>query len=202
MPDSLLHLARDGKELGAFTLEEVRELAETGFLQPTDEVWFRGLNGWRPLEEVLGEAMSPHGDWRDKLIAGTTALSGVVGRRLGQMVGGVKARAAQGQDALAQARTVALEQFLPQFQKRAAEYLRDKPATLARNALASEELARKVFAALYDCLPRPVCRFVSETDFIAFCLEHRQRLLGGAAPDEPGTPAGTPGDSSPDAPRA
>lgn len=40
-----------------------------------------------------------------------------------------------------------------------------------------DEFMRKTFGAVYDCLPKPVCRFIGEERFIAFCLEHRRRLV-------------------------
>jgi hypothetical protein len=36
---------------------------------------------------------------------------------------------------------------------------------------------RKLFGATYDCLPKPVYRFVSEQAFIEFCMERRRELL-------------------------
>jgi hypothetical protein len=37
---------------------------------------------------------------------------------------------------------------------------------------------RKTFGAVYDCLPKPVYRFVSEAAFIEFCMARRRKLLG------------------------
>ena len=188
MPEPLLHIARAGSAIGTFTLEEARELVDAGFLHGTDEGWIRGMDEWQPLQSILGQPGIPLADWRDKVIAGATAVSGVVGRSVGDFVKNVRARAAKGQSALTQAKTLALDHFLPQFQKRAAEYLRDKPVAFVKEAARNTEAARKVFGALYDCLPRPLCRFVSEPDFIAFCMEHRQRLLGQPAPPVPDPP--------------
>ena len=45
----------------------------------------------------------------------------------------------------------------------------------------------KVFGAAYDCLPKPVSRFVPEQQFIAFCMKHRAQLLQRDS-SEPGKP--------------
>jgi hypothetical protein len=42
-------------------------------------------------------------------------------------------------------------------------------------------MMRKLFGAAYDCLPRPVQRFVGEEKFVNFCMQRRQKLL--QAPD-------------------
>jgi hypothetical protein len=51
-------------------------------------------------------------------------------------------------------------------------------AAHAQAALRDDEFMRKVFGATYDCLPRPVRRFMTEPAFIQFCLERRWELLG------------------------
>jgi pimeloyl-ACP methyl ester carboxylesterase len=78
-------------------------------------------------------------------------------------------------------------------QKLLAAQLKDKPLTAARSALQNDELMRKAFGALYDCLPRPVCRFIGEDAFMRFCLQHRERLLKSPVQAGQGTePAGSP----------
>jgi hypothetical protein len=44
-------------------------------------------------------------------------------------------------------------------------------------ALKDEEFLRKLFGAVYDCLPKPAKRFVSEPAFLEFCFKHQRKLL-------------------------
>lgn len=198
MPEPMVHIARDEVELGAFPLAEARELLDAGFFQPADDAWAHGMAGWEPLRETITKLTAAGEDWRDKLVVGAEALSRVVGRRVGRLVGNVKAQAAQGRDAVAIGRQLALEHYLPQLQQRLAEHLRHKPVALAQAAVRDATLTRKLFGAFYECLPKPVCRFVAEDAFISFCMEHRERLLGtaGVSPDAPEAT------TSDDAPRA
>ncbi len=52
------HIAREGKQLGTFTEEEVLEGLESGKILPTDELWTEGMEEWQPVEEVI----EPHED--------------------------------------------------------------------------------------------------------------------------------------------
>src|SRR6185369_12948923 len=97
-------------------------------------------------------ASSSPPDWRDTVVAGSTALSRIIGRRVGKFVANVKLQATDGQGALSTARKMALEQYLPQFNKLLAEKLREKPADFARDALRSDDTMRKLSSGLYHCL--------------------------------------------------
>jgi hypothetical protein len=44
-------------------------------------------------------------------------------------------------------------------------------------ALRDEVFLRKLFGAVYDTLPKPIYRFVSEEAFLTFCFKHQRRLL-------------------------
>ena len=48
-----------------------------------------------------------------------------------------------------------------------------------------EEFLTKIFGAAYDCLPRPVCRFVTEAQFTEFCRRHHRRWLAPTVPEPP-----------------
>ena len=50
-----IHLARDGTNIGAFPIEEVREGLRTGRFLPTDMAWEAGMPDWRPLSQVVAE---------------------------------------------------------------------------------------------------------------------------------------------------
>ena len=50
-----IHVARDGTNIGAFSVEEVREGLRTGRFLPTDMAWEAGMADWRPLSQVMAE---------------------------------------------------------------------------------------------------------------------------------------------------
>ena len=182
MPEPVIHVARGETELGAFLLSEAEELVEAGFLQFTDDAWTGPMAEWRPLGETMSRLKASSADWRDKVVAGATLLSRVVGHRAGRLVGAVQSQASDGKEAVSQAKRRALEQHLPQFQKLLAEQWRDKPVTVIQAAVNDEAVMRKVFGAFYDCLPGPMRRFVPQGAFVSFCLEHRQRFFATAGP--------------------
>ena len=49
-----IHVARDGKELGVFSLEEVNRQLAAGTLRLTDQGWYEGAAGWAALSTVPG----------------------------------------------------------------------------------------------------------------------------------------------------
>ena len=48
-----IHVARDGTNLGTFSIEEVQEGLRTGRFLPTDMAWEAGMADWRPLSQVM-----------------------------------------------------------------------------------------------------------------------------------------------------
>lgn len=56
-----IHVARDGKELGVFSLEEVNRQLAAGALRPTDQAWYEGAPGWVALSTVQGVSAAPAG---------------------------------------------------------------------------------------------------------------------------------------------
>jgi hypothetical protein len=50
-----IHVARDGTNIGTFSIEEVREGLRTGRFLPTDMAWEAGMPDWRPLSQVVAE---------------------------------------------------------------------------------------------------------------------------------------------------
>jgi hypothetical protein len=48
-----IHVARDGTNIGTFSVEEIREGLGTGRFRPTDMAWEAGMSDWRPLSEVM-----------------------------------------------------------------------------------------------------------------------------------------------------
>jgi TM2 domain-containing membrane protein YozV len=54
-----IHVARDGKQLGIFSLEEVNRQLAAGTLRLTDLAWYEGAAGWDPLSSVPGVGAAP-----------------------------------------------------------------------------------------------------------------------------------------------
>ncbi|MFL6520937.1 MAG: DUF4190 domain-containing protein [Chthoniobacterales bacterium] len=54
-----IHVARDGKELGVFSLEEVNHQVAAGTLRLTDQAWYEGAPGWIALSSVPGVSAAP-----------------------------------------------------------------------------------------------------------------------------------------------
>lgn len=46
-------LIRDGEKAGPFADYDIRSKIEAGELEPDDPVWHEGLDGWRPLQEIV-----------------------------------------------------------------------------------------------------------------------------------------------------
>jgi hypothetical protein len=49
-----IHIARDGKQLGPFSLEEINRQLAAGTLSVSDNAWYEGISGWVPLSTVPG----------------------------------------------------------------------------------------------------------------------------------------------------
>ena len=49
-----IHIARDGKQLGHFSLEEINRQLAAGTLSLSDNAWYEGASGWAPLSTVPG----------------------------------------------------------------------------------------------------------------------------------------------------
>jgi len=54
-----IHVARDGKQLGVFSLEEIRQQLAGGTLKVTDLAWYEGAASWTPLSSVPGVGDAP-----------------------------------------------------------------------------------------------------------------------------------------------
>ena len=54
-----IHVARDGKELGVYSLEEINRQLAAGTLRLTDQAWYEGAAGWAPLSTVPGVTAAP-----------------------------------------------------------------------------------------------------------------------------------------------
>ncbi|HEX8897173.1 MAG TPA: DUF4339 domain-containing protein, partial [Chthoniobacterales bacterium] len=54
-----IHVARDGKQLGIFSLEEINRQLAAGTLRLTDQAWYEGAAGWAALSTVPGVTATP-----------------------------------------------------------------------------------------------------------------------------------------------
>lgn len=52
-----IHVARDGQQLGQYSVEEVNRKLADGTLLPTDLGWHEGAAGWAPLSSIAGLTM-------------------------------------------------------------------------------------------------------------------------------------------------
>ena len=169
-----LFIARDGVKLGSWSGADARALLQAGFFKPTDVFWREGMEAWRPLAE-LEEAPSAEkpaqSAWnvreRIRAVAGDA----------GKLASKLKEIARSGSGSVTKTREKALEEFLPQL--RLLVTTRLKQAALNVDvALKDEELMKRVFGAVFDCLPKPITRFVAEDQFVKFCMKHKHRLVG------------------------
>jgi hypothetical protein len=88
----------------------------------------------------------------------------------------VSALARRNKAAVAAATDRMLEDYLPRLRELVTRNL-SQSLRNAKVALQDEVVLRQMFGAVYDCLPRPLRRFVGEGHFVEFCLKHRRRLL-------------------------
>ena len=54
-----IHITRKGEQHGPYPEANAREMMAAGQLLPTDLAWHAGVDGWKPLSEVLGAATQP-----------------------------------------------------------------------------------------------------------------------------------------------
>jgi hypothetical protein len=54
-----IHVAREGKELGVFSLEEINRQLAAGTLHLSDLAWYEGASGWAALSTVPGVGAPP-----------------------------------------------------------------------------------------------------------------------------------------------
>lgn len=176
-----VELRRDGQPLGTLPTGEIQALLESRFLRPTDAFRMSENEPWKPLVQFLGQPLNAQASLAER-IKGAVAKAT---KPAGQLINHVSAKTTGLKNgpgaALSQATEKVLGDYLPHLQEITLENLaRLKGA--GHSALRDEEFLRKLFGAIYDSLPRPVYRFVTEQQFIDFCLRHRRRLLGAGEP--------------------
>ena len=183
MAARLIEISRDGVVLGRLPETEARELLAAGFLKPTDHFCAEAGTDLQPLSELVSPstAAERNTSWlakaKESLVSASSSVADTAGEFASQawrLTRATQSKAVEIPDRL-------LSAFLPQIQGILNGLLETKPFQAVRNGVRDDDLMQKVFGATYDCLPKPVCRFVSETQFIAFCMKHRSQLLGDPA---------------------
>ena len=166
-----IHVVRGAIEIGQLTVADARELLHGGFLRRSDVFWTDEDSVRRPLSDLptpVASVFTALGR-----TAGVTARS--VRRGVAATVQGVSRVAGRGRQELAIGTVLLLEDSIPMLRKLVGSSL--ATARRATGAvLEDEEFLQKVFGAVYDVLPRPVRRFVTEKEFVEYCLHHRSRL--------------------------
>jgi hypothetical protein len=175
MDERKLEIARGALSLGTIPETEVRELLEVRFLEPTD--LFRANEGdpWKPLSALDAPAAEPaaSGSLVNRILPAARSIIGATA----DAARAVKDMATRQKDQLGDVTTGALESFLPQIRAIVSRVSETPPFRLIKSGVQDDDFMRKLFGAAYDCLPRPVQRFVAEERFIAFCMQHRQKLV-------------------------
>jgi hypothetical protein len=177
-----LHIARYETELGVLTEAETLALLRAGFLQPTDLYWTQGMSDWESLSEFKAEsekAQSPAALMK-RAAEKFKSVGEVAVSQATKLTGKLKSMSGDGR--LKMSTNQMLSSFAPQIRKLVASQLLKHPVVRVRAAIQDDAFVRRVFDATYDCLPKPIDRFVAEEAFIQFCMERRTVLIA-PAPD-------------------
>jgi len=171
-----IQIRRKGVALGWLNDREALELLRAEFLLPTDQYRAAGAKHWEPLHELDAEAKKKSGAtamFKKVGSIGSAAVSQAM-----QLTGKLASAAKRGGVQVTKSTSHLLDAFMPQIRKLVTQQMVKSSVTRVRTAVHDNEFMRKVFGATYDCLPKPVHRFVTETAFIEYCTKHRQRILG------------------------
>lgn len=170
-----IRLFRQDAELGVLSPEDVRALLQVGFLKQTDEFSLGDSPERKPLSEFPGATEET--GWLTRAAVLARAAKETMTQAADAVSKKVQSFAQSGQAVTANAVDKMLEGFLPQIRALVQKVVQSAPMVAARTKLRDDEFMTKVFGATYDCLPKPVQRFVSEPQFLEFCRKHRARLL-------------------------
>ena len=185
-PDDVIIISRQGLELGKLPGREAAELLRAEFLLPTDEFWTNANPERRQLSELNKETCRPSPGWLQRAKTSVVATTGVVVQGAGHVTSKVSRTILGGPSLVSAVMTKVLDDYAPTLRERIGNQLKTSVQT-TQAALRDEVFLRKLFGAVYDCLPKPVHRFVSEQVFIEYCFKHRRKLLkDGPLPVEPG----------------
>jgi len=175
-----VYIARGVTELGPLTKSEVRELLREGFLLPTDLYWEVGMTEWAELREFdSAPASVTKGDARVKSARREVSSAGKsTAARASDLTRKLRSFAGRGHKDLSGVASRLLDSFAPQIQKLVSHQLVRQSVACAQKAARDDDFMRGFFGVIYDCLPRPVRRFVPEKPFVRYCMERRLEMLG------------------------
>ena len=174
--DDLICISRQGLELGRLSVCEAPDLLRAGFLLPTDECWTHASAERRPLTELNTLPAGERPGWLKRAKTSVVMTTGAAIEQVGHITGKVSRSIRGGQSLIGTVTTKVLEDYAGKLRELVATQMKASVQS-ARAALKDEKFLRKLFGAVYDCLPKPVYRFVSEHAFIEYCLKHRRKLL-------------------------
>ena len=175
--DSQLFIARRDEFLGVITVKEARTLLAAGFLLPSDEFWLDREETRLPLSELPPVSEPENVNLKGRFLRVTSKLNQATRTAIDSVASKASHFATARKAEAASAMNKVLEDYSPRITMLASSKLGEFKRS-AESALKDEAFLQKLFGAMYDSLPRPVCRFVSEEQFIKFCFERRERLLG------------------------
>lgn len=178
--DELIEISRCGAVLGTVSTVDAVELLAVGFLKADDEFRADAGEAWQALGllQRTGDGAVSRGAWlrgvvRSAAVAGTQVFdaAGAVARAARELVGSTRTKIVDVPERF-------LVGFIPQIRQALVSLSATAPVQAVRGGVRDEVLMKKVFGATYDCLPKPVCRFVTEEAFVSFCMKHRGQILG------------------------
>lgn len=172
-----IYIAREDLEVGMFAADEVLEMLEAGFFLPKDVFWTDADAERRPLAGLKAYLASLEPSLLAKVRSTVFTTAGVVAGGAVAMAGKVTQIAGQRKADISAAKSVVLEGYLPRIKDGVVNLLKQTKQSAAA-VVHDEVLMGKIFGAVYDTLPKPVRRFVSEEVFVAFCFKHRNKVLG------------------------
>ena len=189
-PDDLICISRQGLELGELPVRDATELLRAEFLLPTDEFWTAANLERHLLSELDNATSGVSSGWLQRARTSVVTVTAVVVQGAGHITSKVSATIRGGPGLIGTVATKVLEDYAPTLRERVAAQMKATVQT-TQAALRDEVFLRKLFGAVYDCLPKPVYRFVSERAFIEYCLKHRRKLLDDrAVPVDSASPSG------------
>jgi hypothetical protein len=173
MSELKFHIAREGMELGMLSAGDAGELLAAGFLRPDDEFWTDLDPTRRPLKELLQPASEKDTSWLVRARNSAIAVGGALREEASSAAEKLSTFARRNTAAVATATDRTREDYLRTLRQQVIQKLQTSVHT-TKSAVKDKVFMRKLFGAVYDCLPKPAYRFVKEEAFIQFCTKHRR----------------------------
>ncbi len=171
-----IQIRRGDLPLGTVEAGDVPDLLEEGYLVATDEFLSPGSKQWRPLTELEAWLAEPPENLTTRLFQTASEVAGNLRETVVTAAGSLSDAAGRTARNVAAGPTSLLESWLPKITQLTDRALAGMSDAI-QPVLTDEVFLRKLFGAVHDSMPTPVHRFVTDEQFIAFCLTHRERLL-------------------------